>query len=181
MPAAALKVGATRTQLTPPQIAIELRKLVAAAPVPPEPLTRGAKTKVFLADDHQIVLEGLHVLIEGEADMRVVGRAEDGTVALQRISELAPDVIVLDICMPGLDGVEVTHQIVSRESSAKVVALSSRCDAYMVNRMLEAGATGYLTKGRAFGELAQAIRAVKSAHLYLSRDVERLVDARWLV
>jgi DNA-binding NarL/FixJ family response regulator len=113
--------------------------------------------------------------------MRVVGRAEDGTVALQRISELTPDVIVLDICMPGLDGVEVTHQIVSREPAAKVVALSSRCDAYMVNRMLEAGATGYLTKGRAFGELAQAIRAVKSAHRYFSRDVERLVDASWLV
>jgi DNA-binding NarL/FixJ family response regulator len=135
---------------------------------------------VFLADDHQIVLEGLQVLIEGEADMKVVGRAEDGTAALRRISELTPDVIVLDICMPGLDGVEVTHQIRSREPSAKVVALSSRSDAHMVKRMLEAGATGYLTKQRAFGELAQAIRAVKSDHPYFSCDVARLLDATWL-
>jgi DNA-binding NarL/FixJ family response regulator len=185
MPSAALKIGATRIQLAPEQIAEALRKLVRA---PHRPTTHagrsadeyGRKTTVFLADDHEIVLEGLHVLIDGEADMRVVGKAEDGRVALQRSTQIVPDVIVMDICMPGLDGVDATHQIVSRAPSVKVVALSSRSDSHIVNRMLEAGASGYLTKCRAFDELARAIRAVKADQLYFSSDVAKLVDSNRL-
>jgi chemotaxis response regulator CheB len=182
MPAAALKIGASRIPLAPGQIAGALCKLVRTPPHLTVPASRSGdehvrKTTVFLADDHEIVLEGLHVLIDGEADMRVVGKAEDGTAALQRSTQIRPDVIVMDICMPGLDGVDATHQIVSRAPAVKVVALSSRSDAHMVNRMLEAGASGYLTKSRAFDELARAIRAVKSDHLYFSSDVAKLVDS----
>jgi chemotaxis response regulator CheB len=181
MPSATLKVGASQTQLAPAQIAAALRELVTMTPRPPARSATSSgdhddKTTVFLADDHEIVLEGLHVLIDGEADMRVVGRAEDGRQALLRSTEVAPDIIVMDVCMPGMDGVEATQQIVSRSSSIKVIALSSRSDSHIVNRMLHAGATGYLTKHRAFGELVQAIRTVKSDHLYLSSDVARCVD-----
>jgi chemotaxis response regulator CheB len=181
MPAAVLKIGSTAMRLPPDQIAAALQKLLQqpadAARIDVEGANRvNPITRVMLADDHQIMLNGLHVLLNGEPDLSVVGQVEDGETALRRIAELTPDVVVMDICMPKLDGIEATREIVTRMPSTKVVALSSRSDAVTVNRTLEAGATGYLTKHRAFDELAQAIRCVERHQMYFSGDVARLVD-----
>jgi two-component system chemotaxis response regulator CheB len=180
MPAAVLRAQSTGEQLAPRQIAATLRELVKIAPGSFEAAPEcSPKITVFLTDDHKVLLEGLHVLINGEVDMAVVGRAEDGCTALQRLVELAPDVVVMDISMPGLDGIEATRQMIGRRRSVKVVALSSLSDVQMVNRMLEAGATGYVTKHRAFDELVHAIRAVKRDEQYFSPDVAQFVnDAR---
>jgi chemotaxis response regulator CheB len=183
MPSAVLKIGATTMKLPPEQIAAALQKLVQ----PTSEAMRADEqcatefdlvTRVMLADDHQIMLNGLRLLLDGEPDLSVVGQVEDGETALRCIAELKPDVVVMDICMPQLDGIEATREIVSRMPSTKVVALSSRSDADTVNRTLEAGATGYLTKHRAFGELAQAIRCVEQDQEYFSADIARLVDPK---
>lgn len=117
------------------------------------------------------------MLIDGEGDTQVVGCAEDGEGAVRRAAALLPDVVVMDVCMPGLDGVEATRQIVAGAPATKVIALSSCSDSTTMNRILQAGATGYLTKQRAFGELLQAIRSVTCGKIFFSRDVARLVAA----
>jgi two-component system chemotaxis response regulator CheB len=178
MPTAALKIGATAIRLPPERIATALQELVChECPAPPRTTASGI-TRVMLADDHQMMLNGLHVLLDGEQDMTVVGQAADGQAALSRFAELAPDVVVMDISMPHLDGVETTREMIARTPSTKVVALSAHSDIGTVNRIVAAGATGYLTKNRAYGELAQAIRSVEQSRAYFSDDVARLVDLR---
>lgn len=182
MPMAVLRVGATDRCLPPHAIASALCALVQAAPgtstVHGPASDRPGVTRVLLADDHRIILDGLNALLAGEADMQVVGSAEDGESALRFAGELLPDVVVIDIGMPGLDGVTATRRILSRAPAARVLALSSRTDAGTVNDMLGAGATGYVSKQRAFDDLAQAIRSVRRARMYLSVDVAPLV-APW--
>jgi two-component system chemotaxis response regulator CheB len=175
MPAAVLTVGATQTSLPPDQIAAALQELVTSASAARK-AGNNLATRVMLADDHQIMLNGLHVLLDGEHDMTVVGHVADGKAAVRRIAELAPDVVVMDIAMPHMDGIETTREIVSRTPSTKVVALSAHSDVGTINRMVEAGASGYLTKNRAYGELAQAIRSVEQNRFYFSDDIARLVD-----
>jgi two-component system chemotaxis response regulator CheB len=185
MPSAVLRMGATETELPPYAIAAALEKLVSptsqsgSSAASPDSNIGRSNTRVLLVDDHQIVLDGLHVLIEGECDMEVVGRADNGQLALRQAFETAPDVIVMDICMPDMDGVLATRQIIASAPSIRVVALSSRSDAATVNRVLDAGAKGYLTKHRAFGELVDAVRSVKRNHPYFSRDVAGLVAGRF--
>jgi two-component system chemotaxis response regulator CheB len=175
MPAAVLTVGATQTSLPPDRIAAALLNLVAPRGAAAKPIP-GLITRVMLADDHQIMLNGLHVLLDGEHDMTVVGHVADGEAAVRRVAELGPDVVVMDVAMPHMDGVETTREIVSRAPSTKVVALSAHSDVGTINRMVEAGASGYLTKNRAYGELAQAIRSVEQNSFYFSDDIARLVD-----
>jgi two-component system chemotaxis response regulator CheB len=182
MPVAALRVGATDVALSPEEIAGALQQLVQGRALPParfeappdaDDLPRPAT--VLLVDDHRIVLEGLHALLDGERDIQVVAGADDGHTAVRRAAELSPDVVVMDICMPDLDGVEATRQILMHAPDAKVIALSSRSDATVVNRILGAGAFGYLTKQRASHELVAAIRTVMRHRTYFSPEVARLV------
>ncbi|MDQ3364543.1 MAG: response regulator transcription factor [Myxococcota bacterium] len=174
--------------MTPAEIALELQRLLAAGRTfPKRPLSSAADAdadadadavppiRVVIADDHQIVLDGLRVLLEGEADIEVVGKAEDGAAAIRIAAELTPDVVVMDIRMPGLDGVEATREIRRRSPDTRVIALSAESDPQTVDRMLRAGASGYLTKQRAYGELVQAIRAVMNGTLYLTPEVARLI------
>jgi two-component system chemotaxis response regulator CheB len=133
------------------------------------------KTSILLVDDHRIVLDGLRVLIERERDLAVVGEAEEGGHALRCAVDLAPDVVVMDIRMPGVDGIEATQRILEQLPRTKIVALSSELNASSVNRILRAGARGYVTKQRAFVELVQAIRTVKKGETYLSPEVGSLV------
>jgi len=134
-------------------------------------------TRILLADDHQIVREGLKSLLEQHADMEVVGEARDGRAAVQMAHDLAPDVVVMDVAMPLLNGIEATRQITAREPHAKVVALSMHSDRRFMTEMLKAGAKGYLLKDGAFEELATAIRSVVSDRVYLSpRIAEVVVD-----
>ena len=131
--------------------------------------------RIFIADDHQILRQGLKTLIEREPDMEVVGEAEDGLRTVTMVRELLPQVVVMDIKMPDLNGIEATRQILSELSDVKVIALSMYADRRFVTDMLKAGACGYLLKDSAFEELAQAIRLAMSNKTYLSPEVAEVV------
>lgn len=115
---------------------------------------------ILLADDHPVVRESLMALLEVTGDLRVVGVAGDGREAVAKAAELAPDVVVMDISMPGMDGIEATRHIRTARPQARVVVLSMFGDAEHVHRALEAGATGYVLKESAGTDLVAAIREV---------------------
>ena len=131
--------------------------------------------RILLADDHKIMREGLCSLLEKEDDMEIVGQAEDGRRAILLAGELQPDVVVMDVAMPGQSGVEATRRILEESSNVRVIALSMHADRPYVARMLEAGASGYLLKDCAFEELIAAIRTVVAHGTYLSPKIAGLV------
>ena len=124
--------------------------------------------KIILADDHRLFREGLRALLEKEADFEVVGEAGNGRTALELAAELRPDVVVMDISMPDLNGMEATRQIIQCVANTKVVGLSIHSDKRFVEGMLKAGASGYLLKDSTHKELAQAVRAAIADQTYLS-------------
>lgn len=130
--------------------------------------------KIFLADDHKIMRDGLRVLIE-KSGMSVVGEAENGQQTLDLVEKVLPDVIIMDISMPDINGIEVTRKILARYPKMKVIALSMHSDRQLVAKMLAAGASGYLLKDCAFGELAQAIKCVVKGGKYLGIKVTGVV------
>ncbi|MCX5683697.1 MAG: response regulator transcription factor [Planctomycetota bacterium] len=127
--------------------------------------------RVLLVDDHQLFRQGLSSMLAGDPEIQVVGEAENGRKALKLASEVKPDVIVMDVSMPDLNGIEATRQIKAAAPRTRVIALSAHSDRRFVARMLEAGATGYLLKDCAFDELARAIRHVARDLVYLSPAV----------
>jgi two-component system, NarL family, response regulator NreC len=139
------------------------------------------KIKVLIADDHQIVRDGLRALLEKEADMEVVGQAEDGRTALRMLRDLAPQVVVMDVAMPDLNGIEATIQIKKDFPEVKVIALSMHDDQRFVLSMIKAGASGYLVKDCAFKELTQAIRLVVVKNkIYLTPGITNIVVEKYL-
>ena len=147
------------------------------------PIKRTGKTmsyRIVIADDHQIVRQGLRTLLEKEADMQVVGEAEDGRQALSMVREFIPHVVIMDVKMSNMNGIEATRQIHSELPQVKVIALSMYSDGSYVTNMLRAGASGYLLKDGAFEELAQAIRLVTSNRSYLSPGVANVVVKDYL-
>ncbi|MCU0865551.1 MAG: response regulator transcription factor [Planctomycetes bacterium] len=130
--------------------------------------------KLLLADDHAIIREGLCKLLQ-QSGHTILGEAEDGRTAVRLATELQPDVIVMDIGMPGMNGIEATRLILEKTPTAKVVALSMHSDATYVGRMLQAGARGYLLKESAFDELSQAIENVTKGRIYLGRKIQGVV------
>jgi len=131
--------------------------------------------KILLADDHQIVREGLNAILAKHPDLKVVGEAADGRTAVRLARDLAPDVVIIDIGMPDLNGIEATRQIVAEVPGVKVIALSMHADKQFVSGMLKAGAAGYLLKYCASEELLQAIQTVRANRVYLSPDLVGLV------
>lgn len=127
--------------------------------------------KVILADDAQIVRQGLRTLLASEPDIQVVGEADDGRKTLKLAQELAPDVIIMDISMPDLNGFEATRQLLVGSPGAKVIALSMHSDSLFVSNMLRSGALGYLLKDCALEELVKAIRTVMRRQTYVSPGV----------
>lgn len=131
--------------------------------------------RILLADDHTIVREGLRALINKEATFEVVAEAENGKVAVQHAHQYRPDVVVMDIAMPEMNGIEATRRIVAELPAIRVLALSMEADRRFVVEILKSGATGYLLKDAAFSELATAIRNVADNETYLSNKISTML------
>ena len=131
--------------------------------------------KVLLADDHQIIRDGLRSLLTNEPDIEVVGEANDGRATVEMTQRLKPDIVVMDITMPGLNGIEATRQVRAISSDIKVLALSMHADKRFVAGVLHAGASGYVLKNCAFRELIQAIHTVAVNQTYLSPTIADIV------
>ena len=133
------------------------------------------KIRVLIADDHKIMLAGLRSLLEKQNDIDVVAEAENGRKAVQKAQETKPDVVVMDVSMPDLNGIEATTQIIESVPETRVVALSMHSDKRFVLGMLRAGAAGYLLKDCASQELANAITQVAAGKKYLSPEITGVV------
>ena len=127
--------------------------------------------RIILADDHNIMREGLRVLLEQHGDMVVVAEADNGRDTVRLAAELNPDVVIMDVAMPGLNGIEASQQIVANNAEARILGLSMHSDKRFVTKILQAGAKGYLLKDCASEELVLAIRCVMSGDTYLSPRV----------
>jgi DNA-binding NarL/FixJ family response regulator len=136
--------------------------------------------KIILADDHRIMREGLRALLEREAGIEVIAEADNGRTTVELSRELNPDVVVIDIGMPDLNGIDATRQIVSESPAVKVIALSMHSDRKFVREMLSAGASGYLLKDSAFEELGTAITTVINNQTYLSPKIANTVVKDYL-
>jgi two-component system response regulator NreC len=128
-------------------------------------------TKIFIADDHTIVRQGLRKILEGQADWTVAGEAGDGRDAVRQVIETSPDVAVMDIGLPQLNGIEAARQIARRAPQVKVLILSMYSDEAYVVQALQAGARGYLLKDSAGTDLIDAIQAIVDGHSYFSPAV----------
>lgn len=126
---------------------------------------------VMLVDDHAVVRMGFRMLLEGSADIRVVAEAESGEEACRKFPEVRPDVVVMDISMPGIGGIEAIDRILAREPVARILVLSAHEDAMHARRVLKAGAAGYLTKRSAAEALMQAIRQVHQGKTFLEPEI----------
>ena len=127
--------------------------------------------RVILADDHKLFREGLRSLIEEQTHMKVVAEAGDGRTAVQLAQTISPDVVVMDISMPGMNGIEAARQIICTAPGVKVLALSMHDDNLFAEEMLHAGASGYLLKDCAFEELIHAIYVVAGQGTYVSPKI----------
>jgi RNA polymerase sigma factor (sigma-70 family) len=133
--------------------------------------------KVFLADDHTVIRDGLRFMLEAQGDITVVGDAADGRQAVNQVQKLKPDVVIMDIAMPELNGIEATQQIRQTCPSTQVVILSVYSNAEHIFRALQAGARGYLLKESAGKEVVSAVRTVRVGRRYLSRKIaETMID-----
>lgn len=133
--------------------------------------------RIMLVDDHVLVREALRVVLEQDASMEVVGEAGDGETALRMIQEIAPDVIVMDVGLPGMSGIEITRRLIAAHPAIKVLALSTHLDQGVVQQMLDAGASGYIVKAAAGAELKSGIRSVVEGRIYLCPEVVALLVA----
>jgi DNA-binding NarL/FixJ family response regulator len=131
--------------------------------------------RILLVDDHDIVRAGLRSILQNERNVEVVGEAPDGRTALQLVAELTPAIVLMDISMPDMNGLDATRQIVAQKGGVKVIALSMHSDRQFVVEILKAGASGYLMKNSVAPELPAAIRAVASGKIYLSPSVTDIV------
>ncbi len=130
-------------------------------------------TRILLVDDHSLFRSGLRSILENREGMEVVGEADTGEAAVERVRSSPPDVVLMDIHMPGIGGIEATRRVLRIAPQVKVIALTALDDEPFPNQLLDAGAVGYLTKGCPAGELVEAIEAVMRGEHYLSADVAR--------
>ena len=138
------------------------------------------KIKVLLAEDHTIVRKGLTSLLAAEADIEVVGEAEDGQEAVEKVEQLGPDVVLMDNTMPVLNGLEATRQIKKRFPEIKVLVLTMHTTEEYIQQFLQAGASGYLIKKTAPKELVTAIHAVYRGDSYLSPSISNVIIEGYL-
>ena len=138
------------------------------------------KIKVLLAEDHTIVRKGIRSLLDDEPDIEVVGEAEDGREALAKVEELAPDVVLMDITMPNLNGLDATRQIKKLHPEVKVLGLTMYTNEEYILQLLQAGASGYLVKQSAPGELVWAIQAAHRGESFLSPSISKTIIEEYL-
>jgi DNA-binding NarL/FixJ family response regulator len=131
--------------------------------------------KILIVDDHIIFMQTLNVLFEHEDDIRLVGQTSDSHSSIQLIEEMAPDVVILDLVMPEINGIELTRQIRSRFNGVKVLCLSMHSEPQLVREMVDAGVSGYVLKNAAFSDLVNAIRAVYSGRKHFGKEIQHSV------
>jgi two-component system response regulator NreC len=133
--------------------------------------TMPAKLRILLADDHETVREGLRMILNAQPDMQVVATASDGREAIAQAEQIAPDVVIMDISMPGLNGLAATTQLTERCPGSKVLTLTRHADSSYLQQLLRAGAAGYVLKQSRPAELLHAIRAVATGGKYLDTSM----------
>ncbi|MBI2320916.1 MAG: response regulator transcription factor [Chloroflexi bacterium] len=138
------------------------------------------KIRILLADDHAVLRAGLKMLINSQPDMDVVGEASDGATAVRQSETLEPDVVVMDIAMPGVNGLEATRQIRKRQQRTRVLALSMHANEEYLFQLLQAGGSGYVLKKAADVELLDAIRMVARGEIYLYPEVTKYLVRDYL-
>jgi len=138
------------------------------------------KIRVLIADDHAVLRDGIRALLDAHDDVEVVGDAADGVEAVEKAAQLAPDVVLMDIAMPRLGGLEAALELRQRRSPAKVIVLTQYDNKEYVLQMLKAGAAGYIVKKAAGSELVSAIRAVHAGESFLHPSVTKAVIDRYL-
>ena len=138
------------------------------------------KIRIVVADDHKIMREGLKALIDKQPDMEVAAEAQDGLTATKLARKLLPHVIIMDIGMPEMNGIDATREIVAENKDIKIIALSMHSDRRFVLEMLKAGASGYLLKDSAFEELVTAVHTVMTGQSYLSPRITDIVVKEYL-
>lgn len=136
--------------------------------------------RVLLSDNYRIVRQGIRSLLKKESDIEVVGEAEDGRSAVQLARKLKPQVVIMDITMSDLNGIDATSQITKQMPSVKVLAFSTHIDWRFVREMLKAGATGYLTKDCAYEELVDAIHTVAANQTYFSSGIADIIRREYV-
>lgn len=137
--------------------------------------TVGEKISVVLADDHTVVRQGLRGLLEDEEDIVVVGEAEDGQQALQIVAELHPDVVLLDIAMPNMNGLQAARQIRKQSPKTSIIILSMYLEEEFVYQVIQLGASGYLLKQSAMSDVLRAIREVKNGNAFFSPAISKTI------
>ena len=131
--------------------------------------------RVVLADDHSVFREGLFSLLRVDEEIEVVGQAGDGEAALALVRDLSPDVVVMDITMPGCDGIEASERILVERPDCRILALSMHADAQFMQKMFSVGAKGYLPKNCCFDELVAAIHAIDEGGVYISPSLNNVL------
>jgi DNA-binding NarL/FixJ family response regulator len=143
-------------------------------------MAKATKLKILLVDDHRLFRDGLRTLLTEQQDIDVIGETVDGLSAIKFVEERKPDIVLMDISMPGLNGIETTRKILAINKSVRIVILSMHSDQRFVIESLKAGATGYLLKDCAFEELLEAIHSTAQNQIYLSRKIAAIVVKDYL-
>ena len=133
------------------------------------------RIRILLVDDHAVVRQGFKMILTAQSDMEIVGEAGNGREAVEQAEQLKPDIVIMDVAMPELNGIEATRRLAASTPHARVIALSMHKDSVYVREILRAGARGYLLKDSGAGDLVSAIRAVASGESYLSPAVSNAV------
>ena len=136
--------------------------------------------KVLIVDDHEIMRDGMSALLHKYSEFEVVGQAADGREALEMASQLKPDLVIMDVGMPNLNGVDATRQLLTQQPDLKVMALSTHSDGPVVAKMIKAGASGYMLKESAFEELIEGITALLEGKTFLCKKISKVVFSEYV-
>jgi two-component system response regulator NreC len=137
-------------------------------------------TKVLIVDDHEIMREGMSVLLHKYSEFEVVGQAADGRQALEMTACLKPDLVIMDVGMPNLNGIDATKQLLSLHSGLKIMALSTHSDGSVVAKMIKAGASGYMLKESAFDELIEGLKTLLDGKTFLCNKISKVVFSEYV-